>query len=379
MTNYTKIQFIGYGVQTSTLTQVIPTGTADPYTADATTRAKALCAAADFVRNDQSSRIGGDNTLKVFVAPEFFFRYGGPAQGATPVLDSYPNGDAVLPEITEKVLKPFFQTKEFNNWLVVPGTMFWHRPAADSGTGYPLYFNTVLALRGGVPTELSEAEQEGNRDPASLPTVVSATTNQKQLMSHIDYDGSAPGTNTNRDAALNAAYQQVMGDWEFWRWHAFAVHGVNDSNGDPITFGLEVCLEHMRRLGHRMSGPGVLRHMETLWPAQTREPMPKVDVHLVTSCGMELDAQDGITARVGGYAAICDGMRPGAGAVWPTTDVQRVTAVEASGVRRTNDVRPGPRNMELPVGLQLCLPGQAATPKDSVAIWEPVDYRPCDA
>lgn len=374
MTNYSRVQFIGYGAVTSEPTQVLGTTSDEPYRDDVYSRANTLCRVAEYIRTQHTSRLGGENTLKVFIAPEFYFRFGGPSPDTAELRDSYPNGDQLLAEVNEQVLKPFFQREDFNHWLIVPGTMFWHRAAKDTGTGHPLYFNSVVALRGGSPVELSAQQRLANGEPGEVPTIGSSSIGQKQLMSHIDY--ALDDDRRDWDSALNPMYYETLGDWKFWRWHVFSVHGVNDRDGNPIVFGLEVCLEHLRSFRTHVER-GVLRTLERLWPQQTSTAMPAVDLHLVTSCGMTLDDWSGVTARRGGFAAICDGMQPDepATATWPTTSVEAITGILTGGARRSEYVYPRPRNVTLPDDLQLGLPDDYHDPLDAVAVWEPTTYR----
>jgi hypothetical protein len=376
MPKYNKVQVIGYGSVTSAPTQVLEGNTNSPFRKDAETRARTLCDVARWTRETFGDAIEGPDTLKVFVAPEFYFRFGGPSQSDEMLRNSYPNGDILLPNITEEILRPHFSAQEYADWLIVPGSMFWHKTPQESGTTHPTYFNTVLVLRGGPGSELTPEERSRNQQDCSVPMMASLSTNQKQLMSNIDYAFGQSGRDHARwDAALNPMFQPILDDWDWWRWHAFTVQGVAGPGGRPVVFGLEVCLEHIDSTD-APGGLGVLRTLEQNYSSHCPGPVPQVDVHVVTSCGMSLDPADGVTARVNGIAAICDGMEPDPDAVdapWPTSSCLRVDSITTSRARRTSAAGQPMLTHQIPANLQVGIVGQLHRPADAVAVSQPMD------
>ncbi len=365
MPDYDRVRLITYGVVTSTPTQVLPDGQANDFREDLFARGRAFCAAADWVADEHADLLADPRTLILFVAPEFYFRYGGPSTPATALRDSYPDGEQLLPALVEEVLKPHFADERFADWVVVAGSAFWHKSATDSADAHPNYFNTTLVVNGGPDTALSPTERAANTDVRALATVGASSTNQKALMSHLDY---AIGVDYREwDAGINPMFRPVYGDADTWRWHTFAVHGVNGPQGKPVVFGLEVCLEHVQAYAGQDDSLGVLRSMELVVPDQ-----PEIDLHVVTSCGMSLDPRYGVTARVGGHAMLCDGMRPASGAPWPTADCRPVIAVDADGARQVGRSAAVEVTAELPEQLQLGVPGETHQPRDAIALWEPV-------
>lgn len=220
MPKYQRIQIVGYGSVTSAPTRVLEINTNSPYRKDAETRAHTLCDVAAWTRDTFGTDIAGPDTLKVFVAPEFYFRFGGPSTSEETLRDSYPNGDILLPNIAEEILRPFFAAPEFADWLIVPGTMFWHKSPRESGEDHPTYFNTVLVIKGGQNGPLTPDEVARNRQDCTVPVMAGLSTNQKRLMSRIDYAFGESGVEHSRwDAALNPMFEPILDDWDWWRWH----------------------------------------------------------------------------------------------------------------------------------------------------------------
>jgi hypothetical protein len=371
MPNYRNIQIIGYGSVTSTPTQVLPDTEVNNFGLDATTRANTLCAVADWTRTAFDSKLGGSDTLKIFMVPEFYFRYGGPSDPPDTLLDSYPNAEnALIPNIATDIMFKQFASPRYADWLIVAGSVFWHKSAQESGATDPTYFNTVIVIRGGPEVALSGEERQANGEGCQIPTMARVSTNQKALMSHIDYASGPGGDRRHQDAALNPMFAPILGDWEWWRWHAFGVHGVAGPTGTPLVFGLEVCLEHARATNS--STLGVLRTLQGEWPKRcSGAPMPAIDVQLVTSCGMSLQPSRGIAGPVNGIAAICDGH--GGSRTWPNVDCERVTQVTGDGERNVALAESPLSTLIVPAPLQVGLAGQQHTPPDAVLLWEPLE------
>jgi hypothetical protein len=372
MPNYTGIQIIGYGSVTSQPTQVLPPTEVNAYRKDADMRARTLCQVADWTRTTFQQKIGDSNILKVFIAPEFYFRYGGPSRPAIELNDSYPDGEQLLPTVADAILKPFFANQAYADWLIVPGTMFWHKTPQQSDTTQPTYFNTVMVIKGGPGAELTPAERDANAQRCEVPTIGVLSTNQKALMSSIDY--ALDEDRSHWDAALNPMFALILGDWEWWRYHAFKVHGVAGPTGDPIVFGLEVCLEHLAATDDP-GALGVLRTLEQHYPSQCSLPTPEIDVQLVTSCGMTLQPGPGVAARVDGLAVLCDGMQPPGGATWPNINCARVVGIDEHGTHNTALAAVPLMTQRLPDQLQVGVTGQQHNPPDAVSVWETMDLR----
>lgn len=312
MPNYTKVQFVSYQTPTVMLNSPgvfeIPAPKdrlGHPLTHawhlkndDARNRVLRFYEAAEFSRKKGAAALGGRDTLKIFIAPEFYFR-------DAVSLDSY-HGPEIVTNIYAALLAAFAQP-EYEDWLVIAGSIFWHQRAPGL-----TYFNTVCTIRGGASTSAA-GRSPGNR---GIPHVMNGTTNLKALMSHIDYAfNPITGEKIDKrrdDAAINPYFSPIFGDWAWQKEHLFTVRDFYGPTGKLLVFGLEVCLEH----AHYAPGEefekhrGALKYALLEWEEKEPEtPWPMIDIHMVTSCGMELIPSN-VCAKVGGHAMICDGSYP---------------------------------------------------------------------
>ncbi|RKH57811.1 hypothetical protein D7V93_17845 [Corallococcus llansteffanensis] len=264
-------------------------------------------------------KMGTTDTLKIFVAPEFYFRLGDDGYphaglGGTKVGSVTTDNPCSVQTIID-TLRATFQTEEFRDWLIIPGTIFSHEGELTSAQRwilvteqdtsgsdvvkkvtdwnkvdwtktkiwdvskddpsiltnsvvYPLYrahyspfngtvasnyFNTTVVIKGGA--HLSST------DPGYV-------LNWKGPMSNIDvpWFGSRPRDSasraynlndldpTLRDARNNALYKTLLDQWPTVKERIFTIDG--------ITFGLEICLDH---------GAGILKRMIADWTKSETE------------------------------------------------------------------------------------------------------------
>lgn len=300
MPQYSKIQFIAYEVPTLQLAAAgsfakptTPVAQTDPLyhtwnlaDDDARNRVLRLYKTVEYARTQGAADLGGGDTLKIFVAPEFYFRDASSKEGYT--------SQSVVTNLYAALLSAFRQDV-YKDWLIVPGSIFWSQT-----TPQPAYFNTVMVIRGRA------ADLAPSGSASAVPVVTNGTTNQKALMSHIDY--SLKIDKRRDDAAINPHFAPIFGDWAWQKAHLFTVQDIAGPSGKLLTFGLEVCLEHVQA-SPTLTTTGVLRNVLNQWTQKETAPLPVVDVHLLTSCGMDLKPSE-VCAKVGGYALSCDG-RPG--------------------------------------------------------------------
>lgn len=367
MKYYDKVQLVAYGTATSQITRVLPPDPPEKtdYQADMDQRATTLCDVARHILTHGGSELAGPDTVKVLVAPEFYFRFGGPlAAGVAPsVLDnSYPHAVNMITKMIDDILVPEFTNTDWNDWIIVAGSVFWHDLVDDDsspGAKKPAFLNTSIVINGG---DLSD-DQPGSD---TVPTMNRFSTNQKALMSNIDWLLAGGYDPRKFDAALNPMYKSILSDAEYLRWHRFKARGKGNSrNSSPIVFGVEVCLEHEAAGWGRRPNLGVLRLM-------TDDQPPAPDVQVVTSCGMRLNPSIGVATQAEGVAMLCDGMQVSPGYRWPSASVSMTEKVTLDGVRLLSEVSV-PQSFTLPDELQVGYPFGTRTPKDAVSIWTPVN------
>lgn len=365
MRNYEQVQLVAYGTVTSEPLRVLPP---DPpastdYEGDILKRATTLRDVATYIRTNSQQQLGGPDVLKVLVVPEFYFRFGGPMGAGLPpddIKNSYPDAVLLITKMIDNILMPEFGGPDWNDWLIVAGSVFWHsmqkQPPAMQAE--PTFLNTVIVINGGELPEEPPTRGE-------VPTLRHFTTNQKALMSNIDWTrgGYRP---RDWDAALNPMFQPILSDDMYLRWHRFKVGGkYNSRNNEPIVLGVEVCLEHKAAGWGKLPSVGVLRYLTDL-----HGPCP--DVQVITSCGMDINPSIGVATDKDGIVMLVDGMQKGPGARWPTAKVASTLEVRPGGERILSEAD-APQSFALPDNLQVGYPYNTANPPDSVSIWRPVD------
>ncbi|MBA6304200.1 hypothetical protein [Colwellia sp. MB02u-14] len=195
------------------------------------------------------------------MAPEFYFRPP-TATGANYDSDTYPT--AIAAEVIS-AFDTMFQHNDFDNWLIIPGTVLWNGPAPDAVN--KLFYNTALHVRGGAvnqPTRIIE----------------------KKIASGIDGVPSAytPGGY----ADLVPFYQR----WAVRKSRSFSSGGIN--------FGLDICLDHLAAVRLK-----VCKQVLHDWPVQEGN-VQDAQIHLLTAGGMTIN-DTSVAATVNGYILRNDG------------------------------------------------------------------------
>ncbi|WCM92838.1 hypothetical protein M5C99_21250 [Acidovorax sp. NCPPB 2350] len=211
-------------------------------------------------------------TLKVFIAPEFYFRKSSREETdkALSLRDtsfgSYPeNARYVLSEALYNAIR---SSSLFRDWLIVAGTVCSVLPMRDA---HRLdLFNTAIVLRG-----------PRARPDESVPYLLI----EKHYTAHID--GPPQDWHANLDPSTTYSFQlnpnQHLDNLIFW---------------DQMTLGLEVCLDHAKQF--------VANAMNTLSQRLGRQALA-LDLQLVTSCGMNI-VQQAVAVNDGALVLLTDGM-----------------------------------------------------------------------
>jgi len=212
------------------------------------------------------------NTLKVFIAPEFYFRKASAEEVGREAFDdstsfgSYPENSRY--KLAEALYAVIHSSPLFKDWVIVTGTICSALPVGPGGRMNLL--NTAIMLRG----------QRAAMD-ASVPYVLM----EKHYIS--DIDGPHPGSHANLDPTTTYSFHlnpdQHLDNLIYW---------------DDMSLGLEVCLDHSEQ---------VVRNAVDLI-VQTMGPRAgKLDLQLVTSCGMSIVNQ-AVAVTDGALVMLTDGM-----------------------------------------------------------------------
>ncbi|WP_424101157.1 hypothetical protein [Moorena producens] len=253
-----------YGIPAGNITNA-PTllGDTGSLSNDARTRVerfiKVMYAAADRIYLEDNAQ-----TLKIFMAPEFYFR-------PDNVDVSYSMQEyRAIKDVLRNTISEFFP-----NWLVIPGTIMWKWDQNTVKRPNPLnqdvYFNTSLYI-------YKKLFQQ------STGKVI-----EKAQASVID--GIPTGRHGNpQDSGGLATNELFIGKYQTLpkkQKHKFVING--------IICGLEICLEH------DLYANGLLNSL-----ANSRDPNNGIQLHLLTTGGMPIQPQS-VATRPGGYILRTDG------------------------------------------------------------------------
>ena len=210
------------------------------------------------------------NTLKIFMAPEFYFKTPGPSskggkRGAG-AFGAYSFNTMInmLESLRTIFTTPIAGAKPglLKQWLIIPGTIVSDLPGGcKSYSTKPadnVYMNTAVVVKG---------------EKGGLFHYV-----HKYFISGID------GPPIEKSISRTDPYKNVLEKLKQRGHDEFDSYRFNIDN---LSFALDICLDHAEGVAKKVS-------------------QQKVDVHLVTSCGMQL-IDKSIVAKANGHAMICDG------------------------------------------------------------------------
>lgn len=232
--------------------------------------------------------VGSDpHTLKIFMAPEFYFRPTSQPSTANEPAYSYDEYRA----IKDVLRRTIGGDARFEHWLVVPGTIMWKWTRKDpSNSKRPLpqgvedvYFNTSLYIKGGdlrrTSTHVIEKAEASRID--GLPT---------------GRHGVPPGPNAPQKKATDEAWRRYLTPQKR-RKHVFAC--------DETNCGLEICLEH------KLFGKyGLLKGLSNHMLSRPEYPDWGIQLQLLTAGGMPIEPAS-VAVKKGGYIMRTDGLGNG--------------------------------------------------------------------
>jgi hypothetical protein len=218
------------------------------------------------------------NTLKVFMAPEFYFRpttadgSGGPAYSYA----EYREIKAALRELANE----WGLTWSFRNWLIIPGTIMWvgtgaigkRPPTVDN-----IYFNTCPYIKVGWSTQSHVLEKEQSSHIDGLPTVHHSGT-------------PVPGAKATDEA------------WTMYQTVAKKKKHIIEHYGTEC--GVEICLEHYRSLLKDILSDAV--NWSVRRPLSVYSDRKSISLQLLPAGGMGIQA-DKVAVKNNGYILRNDG------------------------------------------------------------------------
>lgn len=310
MSNYNKVQFISWEVYTGPA-QNFYAGLFDPGS-DKRTGILGQCVdiearlsiTDDAISQAEARSDRSDTTLKVFMAPEFLYRGAGGAylHDLLNGWDSPPSEFRLSEPYNSRWpglfggLRSLAAKPEYNDWVFVFGTAIsasfptreaspdkWLLDPRDPGEIY----NSALILRGGAHAADCVVPRKHYISPIDFLTWTGITTHHtSDRVTPLDPRARIP--------------LESMGQTEGSA--LFRLPEVNDGNGTPIDFGIEICLDHLR------SGGDCANHF-----GRIRTANQYVKIQLVPSGGMELwpasiRLQPAGAATPQSYAFNCDGL-----------------------------------------------------------------------
>jgi hypothetical protein len=314
---YSKVQFIAHNIFTGPKQVTRTTQTylgLSTAALDIQERVKLVGKAIDTART-HAKTVQANDTLKIFMLPEFFFR------GST--------GAYSMDEVQTAVssLQTLVKDKaKWEHWLFVFGTIVGKSFETKKAPLLSKQLVPKYVIDTSKPIEIynySLVQKGGFGDkPDAGPLAAHAVL--KEFESGIDFieagnlDGGgialertrhlAP-TNTTRSEVQNRGYD-----------------GMSAFQQDGLTFGLEICLDHLE--GRLKNSTGV----------------PSIDIQLVPSCGASIKASS-VVARKGGYVFNSDGLNrtlsdvQKAGVVPPGIALEASVTLDAMGIR-INEIFP---------------------------------------
>ena len=222
-----------------------------------------------------------DDTLIIFVAPEFYFR---PRYAS----DSHSYSAEERQEILIS-LERMFKNAKFRNWLIIPGTII-----ANTVFEHEQYFyNTAVVIKGGTPGRISVIEK---RQPSRIDGV------------------PIIGGIANPEVA-SGRYKIHYCDWSVRKKRVF--------RSDGIQFGLDICLDHQgpyvdQDVRGNLFTNDNLRVAKHVARRVNIENGADTSIHILTAGGMKINPES-VVAKNGGYVLRSDG-GPGSG---PNTEMKR--------------------------------------------------------
>ncbi len=238
---------------------------------DALKRLRRLAAVVDTARRTKAVEPNEDDILKIFVAPEFYFR---PESDENYYSYSYEQYVNILTSLSLM----FRLSPRLRDWLIIPGTILAHE-VAPSRLKY--FYNTAAVIRGYAEDLVSLIEK---RQPSNLDGVPIAGG-----VANPDFEGGS--------------YRPEYSDWDMQQRRIFTTDGIQ--------FALDICLDHLGPMAFMDNTTGIPVIQDNLRQAKqasfrvNRERGTHTFLHILTAGGMPIS--DLSVAAFDGYILRTDG------------------------------------------------------------------------
>ncbi|XXF77579.1 hypothetical protein P2318_31675 [Myxococcaceae bacterium GXIMD 01537] len=274
---YTHVQFIAYQIRTVPAQGLFGNGKQYLGLQDDKLDSKARCAIMKdaFFQAEQHNDVSKDGScLKIFMAPEFYFR----GESGAYSMD-------VVTETVETLRDQVHLLSKWKDWLFVFGTILGYSAVWDLTNNK----EDTAKKREVYNVAFVQKGKAGEDKGCVVVKEHLSTMGSPDFISRSDYSGfSTNETVLDRVEYISEGKASGSGNEKQKRNY----DGRSIFEIDGITFGLEVCLDHLvGRL--RKSAPSILQN--------------RVQVQLVPSGGMTINDK-AVIANTGGYAFNCDGV-----------------------------------------------------------------------
>ncbi|MGH3831250.1 MAG: hypothetical protein ACRDRS_12530 [Pseudonocardiaceae bacterium] len=210
------------------------------------------------------------DTLKVFVAPEFYFRPYSAGIG-------YDNNTYPIGQLTSiyYALRTMFSDRRLERWLIVCGTVMYNN-LQESPRSKDFYYNTAVIVLGGNSVDINDRIYTVEKRAPSLLDGVPVVSGVLAAMSG--------------DPELKL----IMEGWSNMKNHLLSI--------DNVRVGVEVCLDHDDRPNCHVLRRTLIQEREL-----SRSARKSVALHILTAGGMPIQPKS-VAAKVNGYILRSDGM-----------------------------------------------------------------------
>lgn len=236
---------------------------------------------ADAIANAYPKADNHDDTLKVFMVPEFFFRGTKGAYG----FDHY---DQLV-----EMLKGMIKNAKYQHWLFVFGSVLLTFKGDKANTKVEgnenLIQNVVLVCKGGAGTEMKAVVKEYMSGIDFISTGIKKETDSTSGVEYYLVDKSFDPTALQHSQVTHPMAARGPGQGREQQTNPDSGQSIIEIDG--ITIGIEICLDHlMQRL--RKSPPALMQKY--------------IQIQLIPSAGMDIKANSTVAVK-GGVVFNCDG------------------------------------------------------------------------